>query len=135
MSRDDHLHPPPDRDPRPAACAQRGTIALRAACSEEELRAAVGAFLADLTRFLREEGCELIGHIKGMLEAGDKGHLFFSVTSFEEEVRFKGGLTGDLTKVDFSLNVIVYGVDGERISPAVLQGLQKHFGEVREGEQ
>jgi len=130
MSRDDHPHSPSDRDPRPSACALRGTTALRAACTERELRVAVDAFLGDLTGFLKEQGCGLIGHIKGMLEAGEKGHLFFSVTSFEEEVRYKGGLTGDLTRVGFTLNVIVYGVDREEIEPAVLQGLERHLGEV-----
>ena len=134
MSQNDSVRPRPDRDPQPAACAQRGTLALRSACSEEELRAAVDAFLADLTRFLREQGCELIGHIKGMLEAGEMGHLYFSVTSFEKEAGYKGGLTGDLTEVDFVLNVIVYGVDSEKLEPAVLQGLRRHLGEVRKGQ-
>lgn len=134
MSRDDHPHPPADRDPRPSACARRGSLALRVPCSEKELRVALDGFLGDLTGFLREQGCRLIGHIKGMLEAGEKGHLFFSVTSFEEEARYKGGLTGELTEVDFTVNVIVYGVDTEKIDPAVLEGLRRHFGEFKKGE-
>jgi len=129
MTEDEPVHPA-DAGPRPAAYALAGTLSLQGPWSETELRAAVDGFLSELTRTLQEAGCVLIGHIKGILEAGGKGHLFFSVTSFEEKARYKGRLTGNFAKVDLSLNVIVYGVGSEGIEQLVLAGLRKHLGEV-----
>ncbi len=130
MTHDDHAHPPPDGDPQPTAYALQSTLSLPGPLSETDLRKGVDAFLAELTRSLREQGCRLIGHIKGILATGDKGHLFFSVTSFEQRTRFKGGLTGIAEKLDFTLNVIVYGVGSERIERLVLEGLRRHLSEV-----
>jgi hypothetical protein len=121
---------PPDGGPQPAAYALRGTLSLGAGWSEKELRSAVDDFLLGLTLSLRGHGCNLIGHIKGILEAGEKGHLFFSVTSFEQPTRFKGALAGSCQKIDLTLNVIVYGVGRERIERLVLTGLREHLGEV-----
>ena len=123
MTHDDHAHRPPDGDPQPTAYALHGTLTLPGPLSETDLRKGVDAFLAELTRSLREQGCRLIGHIKGILEAGDKGHLFFSVTSFEQRTRFKGGLTGEHEKIDLTLNVIVYGVGSGEVEQLVLEGL------------
>ena len=130
MTHDDHAHPPPDGDPQPTACALQSTLSLPGPLSETDLRKGVDAFLAELTRSLREQGCRLIGHIKGILEAGGKGHLFFSVTSFEQRTRFKGRLTGIAEKLDLTLNVIVYGVGSGEVEQLVLEGLQRHLGEV-----
>jgi hypothetical protein len=130
MTHSDHAHPPPDGSLEPTAYALRGTLTLPGPWSETELRKGVDAFLAELTRSLREQGCRLIGHIKGILDTGDKGHLFFSVTSFEQRTRFKGGLTGEYEKIDLTLNVIVYGVGSGEIEQLVLEGLRKHLGEV-----
>ena len=130
MTHDDHSHPPPAGDPQPTAYALQSKLSLPGPLSETDLRKGVDAFLSELTRSLREQGCRLIGHIKGIFEAGDKGHLFFSVTSFEQRTRFKGGLTGIAEKLDFALNVIVYGVGSERVERLVLEGLRKHLGEV-----
>ena len=130
MTHDDHAQPPPDGDAQPTAYALQSTLSLPGPLSETDLRKGVDAFLAELTRSLREQGCRLIGHIKGILEAGDKGHLFFSVTSFEQRTRFKGGLTGEHEKMDLTLNVIVYGVGSGEIERLVLEGLREHLGEV-----
>lgn len=113
----------PDGGTQPAVYALRGQLISGAGWSEEEIRSALDSFLLDLTVSLRGHGCSLIGHIKGILEAGENGHLFFSVTSFEEQTRFKGALAGSCQKMNLTLNVIVYGVDGERINELVLTGL------------
>lgn len=130
MTHDDHAHPPPDGDPQPTVYAMRRTLTLPGPRSETELRAGVDAFLAEFTRSLRGQGCSLIGHIKGILEAGAKGHLFFSVTSFGKRTRFKGGLTGEFEKIDLTLNVIVYGVGSGEIERLAAEGLREYVGEV-----
>lgn len=133
MSRDEPLHSSPDGDPRPTAYALQGTVALPAPWPEQELRGRLDGFLAELTRSLRERGCRLIGHIKGSLDAEASGHLFFSVTSFEERPRYKGGISGRPERLALALNVIVYGVGMEEIEPLVRDGLRRHLGEVDPG--
>jgi len=134
MTHDEHPHPPAGGPP-PAAFAKRGTLALWGIGSETALRAAVDAFLSELTRALSEQGCKLIGHIKGVFEAGEQGQLFLSVTSFDQKTRYKGKLTGSFETIDFALNVIVYGVESDRIEPLVLAGLRRHLGDVsRDGQ-
>jgi len=130
MTHDNHAHPPSGGDPQPTAYALQSTLSLPGTLSETELRKDIDAFLAELTRSLREQGCRLIGHIKGILETGDKGHLFFSVTSFEQKTRFKGGLTGEYEKINLTLNVIVYGVGSGETEKLVREGLRKHVGEI-----
>ena len=130
MTRDDHPHPPPDGDPQPTAYALHGALTLPDPWSAAALRKGVDAFLAELTRSLQGKGCSLIGHIKGILETGDKGHLFFSVTSFEQRPRFKGELSGEYEKIDLTINVIVYGVGREEIEKLAIAGIQRHLGEV-----
>lgn len=129
MTRSDHAHPPPDGDPQPTAYALQSTLSLPGSLSETGLRKGVDAFLAELTRSLRAQGCRLIGHIKGILETEEKGHLFFSVTSFDQKTRFKGGLTGEYEKIDLTLNVIVYGIGSGEVEQLVRQGLLAHLGE------
>jgi hypothetical protein len=133
MSRDEPLHPSADRDPRPTAYALHAALAAPVPWPEAELRVRVDAFLAGLTRSLRERGCRLIGHIKGSLDAEAAGHLFFSVTSFEEGPRYKGGISGRPGRLSLALNVIVYGVGMEEIEPLVRDGLQRHLGELDPG--
>ena len=134
MTHDEHAHPPGE-DPPPTAYAKRGTLTLQGIGSEKALRGAVDAFLSELTRSLSEQGCKLIGHIKGVFEAGEKGQLFLSVTSFDQKTRYKGKLTGSFETIDFALNVIVYGVESEKIEPLVLEGLRRHLGDVsRDGQ-
>jgi hypothetical protein len=130
MSHDDHGHKPPEGDPQPTAYALRGTLTLPGPRTEGEIRKGVDLFLAELTRSLREQGCRLIGHIKGILEAEDKGHLFFSVTSFEQKTRFKGEMTGESGKLELTLNVIVYGVGKDDVERLVLEGLSRHLGKL-----
>lgn len=119
----------PDEGNKPAVYALRGQLSLGADWSEEQIRSALDSFLLDLTFSLRKHGCSLIGHIKGILEAGENGHLFFSVTSFEQRARFKGALSGRYEKMNLTLNVIVYGVEEEKIKELVLTGLAN----IREG--
>jgi len=129
MTHDEHAHPP-GGDPLPTTYAKQGTLTLQGIGSDTELRTAADAFLSELTRLLREQGCKLIGHIKGVFEAGENGQLFFSVTSFDQKARYKGKLTGSFERMDFALNVIVYGVEAEKIEPLVLERFRRHLGDV-----
>jgi hypothetical protein len=85
------------------------------------------AFLSGLTFFLQEEGCPLIGHIKGVIEVKEGGQVYFSITSFGEKIRYRGSLVGKTQNASLTINVIVYGVKREIIEKCVHESLKTHF--------
>ncbi|MBN2062025.1 MAG: hypothetical protein JW882_16570 [Deltaproteobacteria bacterium] len=84
-------------------------------------------FLYELTEALRQNGCTLIGHIKGFVNAKDKGHLMFSITSFKEGPRFKGEITGTISSAILTVNIIVYGIGQKNIETIFKKAFDKHF--------
>lgn len=72
---------------------------------EDSLR----GLLRSLVQALRDGGCTMVGHIKGMLEDGGPP-LFFSVTSIEAEPQFKGGPLAVGERLTLSITVIVAGI-------------------------
>jgi hypothetical protein len=111
----------------PTAYAHEVNLTLEVPLSASELQGRMDAFLSQLTRSLQDDGCKLIGHIKGLLEGEGNGHLFFSLTSFEEKARYKGELTSKIANARLTINVIVYGVEQESIERAIQEGLGRHF--------
>ena len=114
-------------DAQPVAYAQEVNLTPEAPLSAGELQGRMDAFLSLLTRSLQGDGCKLIGHIKGFLDVKGNGHLFFSLTSFQEKARYKGELTGNIAKARLTINVIVYGVEQSSVERAVQEGLRRHF--------
>ena len=110
----------------PTVCAQEVSLAFKVPLLADELRGRIDAFMSALTRSLQEDGCKLIGHIKGLLEVEGNEHLFFSVTSFEEKASYKGELPHKISKAKLTINVIVYGVEQASVERAVREGLEKH---------
>jgi hypothetical protein len=114
-----HIHP--------AVYARKMNIAFDAAMKDEELRFRVERFLTDLTRSLRNDGCELIGHIKGLFVADEGGHLMFSVTSHDEPAQFKGELHAGITGGIMTVNIIVYGIELKIVETMFKKAFQRHL--------
>ncbi|MDD3718978.1 MAG: hypothetical protein PHP28_10000 [Actinomycetota bacterium] len=68
-------------------------------------------FLATLLRGLREAGCAMVGHIKGMVESEAQKPLFFSLTSLDSAPRYRGGPLRPGSFSVLSMNIILAGVD------------------------
>jgi hypothetical protein len=117
------------REEHPTACSMQIALEFDKSMPVAEIRKRLDTFLSDLTSFLKESGCKLIGHIKGLLDAGERGQLFFSITSFDEGVRYKGDIDGETAKAELSINVIVYGVEQEPIEIAVKEQFTRQFSE------
>ena len=115
----------------PTVCAQEVELAFKAPILADELHSRIDAFISALTTSLREDGCKLIGHIKGLLGVEGNEHLFFSVTSFEKKASYKGELPYEISKAKLTINVIVYGVEQESVERAIREGLERHV--VTEG--
>jgi hypothetical protein len=118
-----------DLGPQPTVCALRVDLA---ACSrdsgQEHATRSLAAFVEDLVAGLRVAGCRLIGHIKGTLDAGERGSLFFSVTSFDTPAVFHGELSEPVGACSLTLNAIVFDIDETVVETAVLAGVMRHLG-------
>lgn len=110
----------------PVVFAQKMGIDFDAAIYDAELRNRVERFLRYLTQTLINKGCELIGHIKGLITAGTDGYLMFSLTSHDEPVSFKGKLKTGIRRAEMTVNIIVYGVGPETVTAA----FEKAFKEL-----
>jgi hypothetical protein len=114
-----------DKYIHPTVFARKMSIIFNAAINDAELRFKADSFLKDLTQSLRNEGCELIGHIKGLFAAGVAGYLMFSITSHNEPVHFKGELNAEITRAVLTLNIIVYGVGHEIVKNTFKKAFQE----------
>lgn len=112
----------------PTAYAHRENLLFEKIISEIELKAKIDGFLSEFTDALKRNGCKLIGHIKGLINADDKGHLMFSITSFTEKAHFKGEMVGGITRAILTMNIIVYGIEQKIIETEYQKALNKHFG-------
>jgi len=90
-------------------------------------QAALQGSLSVLTETLRERGCTLVGHIKGMVEDGGSPPLFFSITSLAGEVKMKGGPLKSATRLVMSMTVIVAGITAEDAGASLEDALAEHF--------
>ena len=110
----------------PTVCAQELGLAFKIPITADDIVGRIDAFMSALTSSLQDDGCKLIGHIKGFLEVERNHPLFFSVTSFEEKASYKGELPHEISKAKLTINVIVYGVEKANVERAIHEGLEKH---------
>lgn len=85
----------------------RRDITLDAKDSPQEI---LRGILHQFVSMLRESGCAMAGHIKGILEDGESPPLFFSVTSLDKEAQLKGGPLEAKPRLSLSMTVIVAGI-------------------------
>lgn len=117
------------REEHPTACSTQIVLDFDNQIQAAEIQKSLDLFLTDLTSFLQEKGCKLIGHIKGLLDAGERGQLFFSITSFNENPRYKGEIGGEIPVATLSINAIVYGIGEGPVEQAIQECLRKQFAE------
>ncbi|MBW1685400.1 MAG: hypothetical protein JRS35_10100 [Deltaproteobacteria bacterium] len=111
----------------PTACACKWHLTFDDAIPAIDLNSRTARLLSELSCGLEQSGGRLIGHVKGMIDADEKGHLLFSITSFEEGARFKGEMVGRITEAVLTINVIVYGVEEETVEKVLEEAFNRHF--------
>lgn len=115
--------------PQPSVYALQADLRRVAAASQEgeELVERLREFLHALLCALHDGGCSLIGHVKGMVDADDRGRVFFSVTSFRGPPHVTGAIGGSLGSCRLTLNVIVFGIEESAIEAAVRDAMRLHL--------
>lgn len=114
-------------EPHPTSFARKHSLSLRNSFSPDELKERTDEFLSKLVHSLQNEGCKLIGHIKGMFDAGDRGRLFFNLTSFNTKPRYKGRISGEIGETMLTINIIIYGVEEKTVEYIYVRALEKAF--------
>ncbi len=107
-----HIHDQEDA----VVIAEDKVLAFTKEVSVDELKGLISRFIVDLTTALRDEGCKLIGHIKGRVKLGDGEQLFFNTTTFNREPSFQGDLKRMILNCDMTINIIVYGISEKDVS-------------------
>jgi hypothetical protein len=116
-----------DDQAHPTACACKWHLRFDEAIPPIELKSRTGFLLSELAGGLEANGGRLIGHVKGLIDADEKGHLLFSLTLLEEGARFKGELVGGVTEAILTINVIVYGIEEEIVEEMLEEAFIRHF--------
>jgi hypothetical protein len=104
----------------PAVYAGRTRLSFDPPAAGAEILADVAGSLQTLAARLAADGCVLIGHIKGSLDAGEQGRAAFSLTAPGDDPRWAGALSQPIALLDVTLNVIVFGVTDATARDAVL---------------
>ena len=125
----------------PAAFSCQRQLAFKAPAGAPELKALIAAFLEGLKRRLHDRGCSLIGHIKGLIAAGGTnaegtsaegpGYLMFSITSFDDEIHYKGKIGEETRQAALTVNIIVYGIEKAAVAAVCREALDQAFGAPR----
>ncbi len=108
---------------QPSVFTYQITLRFRKPISGSVLKAHIEAFLLELSTNLTASGGGIVGHIKGLLDTHDCGHLMFSITSLIEGVQSKGDLSGHIKNAEFRLNVILFKVGTGEIESVCMEML------------
>ena len=107
----------------PTVYTQEIALTYKASFSSSEIEGMLDIFLSELTCSIQSYGCKFFGHIKGLCDAGVRGCLFFSITSFGKKARYKGRFSDEIKSIKLVINIIVYGVKKSSIGRAVNKGI------------
>ena len=110
---------------QPATFARKAAIRFDVPLPGQVLQARIGNTLQKLAADLAVG--EMVGHIKGILITENQGSEIFSITSLREGTCYRGDLWGDIREAEFSLNIILYGIEPAKIK-SVFEGMLSSSG-------
>lgn len=102
-----------------AAYAVRAAVSLPSSVTPEDVRERLVKLMNAIASECDRAGSTLIGHIKCVLDAGEKGFLGVSVTDASGHATVRGELGGDLDKLDIIINVLLYGLTRAQVQGIV----------------
>src|SRR4030042_4050619 len=87
-------------------------------------------FAINVIRYLKDNGCNHVGHIKFIFTTNGEDYLQISVLDMEEKPKINGILKKTFEKIKLTLNVIVFGIKKEDINKKIteeIDSLEKYF--------
>lgn len=103
------------------------------AVSKEVFISKIKEFTNNILDFLKNSGCNNLGHIKLISTTNGEDYLQLSVLDIEQTPKINGILRKTFEKIKLTLNFIVFGVEKENINNKVteeLGNLESYFHNI-----
>ena len=101
--------------------------------SNEDFVNKIREFANNVILYLKNNGCNHLGHIKFISTTNGEDYLQLSVLDMEEKPKINGILKKTFEKIKLTLNVIVFGIKKEDINQKIteeIDSLEKYFNVV-----
>lgn len=98
--------------------------------SNEDFVNKIREFANNVILYLKNNGCNHVGHIKFISTTNGEDYLQLSVLDMEEKPKINGILKKTFEKIKLTLNVIVFGIKKEDINQKIteeIESLEKYF--------
>jgi len=98
--------------------------------SNEDFVNKIREFANNVILYLKNNGCNHLGHIKFISTTNGEDYLQLSVLDMEEKPKINGILKKTFEKIKLTLNVIVFGIKKEDINQKIteeIDNLEKYF--------
>lgn len=98
--------------------------------SNEDFVNKIREFANNVILYLKNNGCNHLGHIKFISTTNGEDYLQLSVLDMEEKPKVNGILKKTFEKIKLTLNVIVFGIKKEDINQKIteeIDSLEKYF--------
>jgi hypothetical protein len=98
--------------------------------SNEDFVNKIREFANNVILYLKNNGCNHLGHIKFISTTNGEDYLQLSVLDMEEKPKINGILKKTFAKIKLTLNVIVFGIKKEDINQKIteeINSLEKYF--------
>ncbi|MBU4293318.1 MAG: hypothetical protein KJ770_04625 [Actinobacteria bacterium] len=98
--------------------------------SNEDFVNKIREFANNVILYLKNNGCDHVGHIKFISTTNGEDYLQLSVLDMEEKPKINGILKKTFEKIKLTLNVIVFGIKKEDINQKIteeIESLKKYF--------
>jgi hypothetical protein len=98
--------------------------------SNEDFVNKIREFANNVILYLKNNGCNHLGHIKFISTTNGEDYLQLSVLDMEEKPKINGILKKTFEKIKLTLNVIVFGIKKEDINQKIteeIDSLEKYF--------
>ncbi len=102
-----------------AAYAVGADVHLHNGTSSAEMTRRIEGLLTKIALECMNEGADLIGHIKCIVETGGKGFLAVSVVDASGQPHTRGELQEGIKEMDVIINVLLYGLKRSKIQEIV----------------
>jgi hypothetical protein len=102
--------------------------------TKEDFIKKIGEISKNLIKYLKNNGCTEIGHIKFISTTDGEDYLQFSVNDISKKPIIKGILRKTFEKIKLTLNIIEFGVDRDKIdnmAETEMKNIKDYFSNLK----
>lgn len=102
--------------------------------TKEDFIKKIGEISKNLIKYLKNNGCTEIGHIKFISTTDGEDYLQFSVNDISKKPIIKGILRKTFEKIKLTLNIIEFGVDRDKIdnmADTEMKNIKDYFSNLK----